>query len=145
VRFPPHDVTPTPDLARARTTFPTSPLPAGMTDPDLAVDGDERTAWRTVPGGRMVVDLGASRALAVAHLRWTERHAPKVRIELSDDGLTYTGVHVRASSDTVDLGGASARYVAVTVDDRRTRDAALESLELFASKTDATRTREARR
>src|SRR6185436_19473474 len=52
-------VTPTADLARGRGPFPTSPLPAGMTSPARAVDGDPRTAWRPGPAGRMVVDLGA--------------------------------------------------------------------------------------
>jgi hypothetical protein len=49
------------DLALGRTTFPTAPLPPGMTDPNAAVDGDEHTAWTPGPGGRMVVDLGAER------------------------------------------------------------------------------------
>ncbi|MFB9837017.1 hypothetical protein [Actinoallomurus acaciae] len=39
-------LTPVADLALTKTTFPTSPLPAGMNDPDLAVDGDSSTAWR---------------------------------------------------------------------------------------------------
>jgi hypothetical protein len=56
-------LTPVTDLALTKTTFPTSPLPPGMTDPDLAVDGDPATAWRPGPGGRMVIDLGTGHTL----------------------------------------------------------------------------------
>jgi hypothetical protein len=40
-------LTPSPDLALGRTTFPTSSLPDTMSDPGFAVDGDPATARRT--------------------------------------------------------------------------------------------------
>ncbi|GGK73533.1 discoidin domain-containing protein [Mangrovihabitans endophyticus] len=98
-------VTPTADLARGRTTFPTSPLPAGMGEPSRAVDGNPRTAWRPGPNGRMVVDLGAARTVQTVELTWTGHARPHAVVEISVDGATYTP----AGAPT------TARYVAVTV------------------------------
>lgn len=44
-------LTPVADLAFTKRTFPTSPLPPGMSDPDLTVDGGPATAWQPGPGG----------------------------------------------------------------------------------------------
>ncbi|GAA1576451.1 discoidin domain-containing protein [Dactylosporangium maewongense] len=105
-------VTPATDLARGRTTFPTSPLPAGMGEPSRAVDGDPATSWRPGPNGRMVVDLGTARTVTAVSLAWTTGAAPAARIETSTDGVTYAT-----------LGGSvSARYVAVAVPAWRTGD-----------------------
>ncbi len=105
-------VTPTTDLARGRTTFPTSPLPAGMGEPSRAVDGDPATSWRPGPGGRMVVDLAAAQTVAAVTLTWTPGPAPAARIEVSADGATYTAFTT----------ATSARYVAVAVPAWRTGD-----------------------
>ncbi|MEU6394569.1 discoidin domain-containing protein [Streptomyces sp. NPDC046939] len=108
----PHD-----DLALGRNTFPTSPLPPGMSDPAAAVDGDPHTAWTPGPDGRLVVDLGAERAVRTVEAEWTTGNAPTGRGELSRDGLAYqqagdvTGhgrTHRLATTGT-------ARYVAFKV------------------------------
>jgi hypothetical protein len=131
-----HDglLTPSADLARARTTFPSSPLPPGMSDPDLAVDGDDATAWTPGPGGRMVVDLGQTRELGVAVLRWTAGRALPARISVSDDGVDYR------DAGTADPEGrlaraalsGSARYVAIAVPGWTPGDARLASAGVFA-------------
>jgi F5/8 type C domain len=130
LRAPGGPVTPTTDLARGRTTFPTSPLPAGMTAPDFAVDGDPRTAWRPGPSGRMVVDLGEVRDVALIRLAWTAGWVCPVRLESSTDGLTYAAVDLlprraRSSTSAVQL---SARYLAVHAVGWRTGDAELVEL-----------------
>lgn len=128
-------VTPTDDLARARTTFPTSPLPEGMSDPDNAVDGDPDTVWR--PGGttgRMVVDLGTVRNLGAAVLTWAPG-APAdatVRAEVSTDGLSWTeagSAAVHEPRQVLKLDTA-ARYLAVEVTDS-VRAPALAAVEVF--------------
>jgi hypothetical protein len=126
-------VTPTSDLARGRTTFPTSPLPAGMTAPGLAVDGDPRTAWRPGPSGRMVVDLGAVCDVSAVRLTWTDGWVCPARLESSADGLTYTSVNqlpepARVGTTAVNL---SARYLAVTVVGWRPGNAELAELAVF--------------
>jgi hypothetical protein len=120
-------VTPTTDLARGRVTFPTSPLPAGMTEPRYAVDGDPRTAWQPGPTGRMVVDTGAVRDVAAVRLTWSSGRRRPVTVEVSSDGLTYLAV-----TDTPHPGRVTelamntpARYVAVVVAGWRPGDAAL--------------------
>ena len=123
-------VTPTMDLARGRTTFPASPLPAGMTAPGLAVDGDPRTAWRPGRAGRMVVDLGGVCDVSAVRLTWTGGWVCPARIETSTDGLTYPPVEllpepVRVATTAVD---SAARYVAITVVGWRSGDAELVEL-----------------
>ena len=90
------------DLALGRTTFPTSPLPAGMTDPAAAVDDDLLTAWRPGPSGRMVVDLGAVQSIGAISLKWTFGAVPSNAITTSVDGRVYSPP------------AATARYVAVS-------------------------------
>ena len=104
------------DLALTRQTFPTSPLPATMTSPAAAVDGDATTAWEVTGSGRMVVDLGSSTALGRAVVDWGT--APGTgSVEVSDDGLTFRRVG-RVDPGVV-LGAVrldtSARYVALEV------------------------------
>jgi F5/8 type C domain len=130
LRVPGGPVTPTTDLARGRTTFPTSPVPAGMTAPEFAVDGDPRTAWRPGPSGRMVVDLGGVRDVTSIRLAWTEGWVCPVRLESSTDGRTYAAVDLlprpaRSSTSTVEV---SARYLAVNVVGWRPGDAELVEL-----------------
>ncbi len=104
------------DLALGRQTYPTSPLPPTMSSPAAAVDGDDGTAWEVRGDGRLVVDLGETRAIGTAVLDWGS--APGFgTVEVSDDGLTFRRV------GTVGPGqrqgrvviGTSARYVGLAV------------------------------
>jgi hypothetical protein len=121
------------DLALGRETFPTGPLPAGMTDPGAAVDGDPATSWR--PGsahGRMVVDLGAAAGVREIRTTWTPGRVPAAGVEFSTDGLTYRAAgelrrRGRGATLAVD---ATARYVALAVSGGRDTDARLVSLEV---------------
>ncbi|MGC0414268.1 hypothetical protein RKD32_007197 [Streptomyces sp. SAI-195] len=109
--FPHHD------HALGRITFPTSPLPPGMSRPDAAVDGDPATAWHSGRDGRMVVDLGARTDVRWVEAQWRTGAAPAARVEFSTDGVRYQ------RAGTLDGRGrvrrltraGSARYVAVTV------------------------------
>jgi len=89
------------DLALGRVTFPNSVLPPGMSDPAAAVDGEQRTAWKPGPNGRMVVDLGVTYAIGDLSLQWTAGPVPPHTVTYSVDGKTY-------GADT------TARYVAVS-------------------------------
>lgn len=122
------------DLALGRTTFPTSPLPSGSTDPDLAVDGDACTAWTPAPGGgRMVVDLGSTQPVSDLVLAWAPKRVPAATVQTSTDGLTYTdrGPVPRTGRISTLAIDAEARYVAVDLSawDRQT-SAGLVSLDV---------------
>ncbi|MFJ2956405.1 discoidin domain-containing protein [Streptomyces sp. NPDC087270] len=106
------------DLALGRVTFPTSPLPPGMSSPAAAVDGDPHTSWTPGAGGRMVVDLGAVVPLGTVTARWTGGRVPAARVETSGDGLTYqqAGTLPARATSSLRLKG-SARYVALAVPD----------------------------
>ncbi|GAA2295321.1 discoidin domain-containing protein [Streptomyces kunmingensis] len=108
----PHD-----DLALGRNVFPTSPLPAGMSDPAAAVDGDPRTAWTPGPDGRLVVDLGTERAPRTVEAEWNHGDAPAAQVELSRDGITYESAgHMAGHGRTRRLTPTgTARYVAFKV------------------------------
>ncbi|MFC3502322.1 discoidin domain-containing protein [Micromonospora krabiensis] len=133
VEFAGAPVTPSRDLARSRTTYPTSPLPAGMTDPSAAVDGDPRTSWEPGPTGRMVVDLGTQRELASLHLTWTPGRRRPVTVAVSADGLDYVEVASvpRPRPETDIAVQAAGRYVAIAVGDWRHGDAGLTHVEVF--------------
>ncbi|MFJ8825136.1 discoidin domain-containing protein [Streptomyces sp. NPDC102467] len=108
----PHD-----DLALGRNVFPTTPLPAGMSDPAAAVDGDQDTAWTPGPDGRLVVDLGAERALRTVEAEWNHGDAPAAQVELSRDGIAYrsagsVGGHGRVRHLAVT---GTARYISFKV------------------------------
>jgi hypothetical protein len=127
-------LTPVTDLALTKTTFPTSPLPAGMNDPDLAVDGDPSTAWRPGAGGRMVVDLGARYTLDRATLSWQAGRVTPAVVSVSDDGLTYrqVGTATGTGDETLSLGGTAARYVAIQAP-RWEGNTGLAELRVFAT------------
>ncbi|CAK7279398.1 discoidin domain-containing protein [Streptomyces misionensis] len=118
VRVPGATAFPVDDLALGRTVFPTDPLPAGMSDPRAAVDGDPHTAWTPGPKGRMVVDLGASVAFTGVRADWTGGRVPAVRVEVSDDGLTYrsAGTMTGKGPHRELATRATARYVALATD-----------------------------
>ncbi|AGL14213.1 discoidin domain-containing protein [Actinoplanes sp. N902-109] len=119
VTVPGAPITPTGDLARCRTTFPTSPLPDGMTAPARAVDGDPRTSWRPGPAGRMVVDLGGVRDLTRAEITWTPGPRRGHRFEGSTNGLDYAAL------------GTRARYVALVIDGWQPGDAEVQEFRIL--------------
>jgi F5/8 type C domain-containing protein len=128
-------LTPSANLALDRTTYPTSPLPATMSDPALAVDGNPATAWRPGPGGRMVVDLGSQLGLGTLELTWTAGRVPSAAISVSADGLTYTGTGSTPGGpgqQHVTLG-TSARYVGVSVPNWSAGDASLTEISVLPS------------
>ncbi|SDR83925.1 discoidin domain-containing protein [Actinopolymorpha singaporensis] len=136
VRFESGVRTPTSDLARDRITYPSSPLPPGMSDPDRAVDADARTAW--TPGGsdrRLVVNLGVNADVRRATVRWTPAAVPSYAVEVSTDGTTWT--RVADASDGQQARSfafsASARYVSVLVGDWHRGQAALADLSVTGS------------
>ncbi|WP_129284961.1 discoidin domain-containing protein [Streptomyces sp. GZWMJZ-114] len=109
---------PVDDLALGRTVFPTSPLPAGMSAPSAAVDGDPGSAWRPGKDGRLVVDLGAALPVREIEAEWTGGDVPGLRVEGSTDGIAYrdwgrASGHGRTRALRV---RETARYVAVRVD-----------------------------
>ncbi|RII15783.1 F5/8 type C domain protein [Streptomyces sp. YIM 130001] len=105
------------DHALGRTTFPTSPLPPGMSRPAAAVDGDPGTAWRPGPDGRMVVDLGSRRSVRRVEAEWNSGGAPDASVEFSKDGVRYRRAgSLRGGGRVRGLNcDDSVRYVAVTV------------------------------
>ncbi len=109
----PHD-----DHALGRNTFPTNPLPPGMSSPGAAVDGAPDTVWRPGRDGRMVVDLGASTEVRRVEAEWTTGSAPAARVEFSTDGVRYRRVGTLTGHGRVRAVAyqGPARYVAVTVD-----------------------------
>jgi hypothetical protein len=125
--------TPTADLALGRTTYPTAPLPGGMSDPAYAVDGNPATFWQPgASGARMVVDLGAATALGVLSTVWTAGGAVAFTVAVSTDGLTFTQAATGTStgaSKPVPLN-TTARYVALTATQWSSGDANLASLSL---------------
>ncbi|MEE6295620.1 discoidin domain-containing protein [Georgenia wangjunii] len=124
---------PVPDYALSTLTFPASVLPAGMTSPSLAVDGDPSTSWVPGPGGRMVTDLGAARDIGTVIATWDGAAAPGLTVSTSDDGLTFEDVAEVAAGEQVGSVAVdrTARYVAVTTA-WTPGDAGLRSLQVLA-------------
>lgn len=127
------------DLAAGGTSYPSSPLPAGMTDPDLALDDDAGTVW--VPGssnGRMVVDLGAETDLGTARVVWDGKAVTDAVLSGSLDGITFTEIGPIAAGvvSETPLTGQRARYLALTVSGWQTSNAAVATLAVYAAGTD---------
>jgi hypothetical protein len=120
---------PTADLATGHATYPDSPLPAGMTSPAYAVDGERTTAWCPGVSGRMVVDLGASAPVGEVSGEWTAGERDAWTVSVSDDGLTWRPVGGADSGGSVDVDD-TARYVAVQVAEWRSGDAQLRELHI---------------
>ena len=103
------------DRALLANTFPASVLPAGMTSPARAVDGDSSTNWLPGTDGRMVVDLGTPLQIGAVAALWTDGRVPESVVSLSDDGLTFRDVSaVPERSTGVVTVDETARYVALS-------------------------------
>ncbi|MFD3519870.1 discoidin domain-containing protein [Streptomyces sp. NPDC058653] len=121
------------DLALGRVTFPTAPLPPGMSDPAAAVDGDAHTSWSPGAAGRMVVDLGEPTAIGEIRISWTGGRVPSAEAEFSTDGLSYESAgtfRTRGRDATLTVKG-TARYVALRIWGRAGNDARLVSLSVL--------------
>nr|WP_236778900.1 discoidin domain-containing protein [Agromyces seonyuensis] len=106
---------PVQDLALSTLTFPASVLPAGMSSPKSAVDGDLATTWTPGPDGRMVTDLGAPREIGSVLAVWDGADAPSATVSVSDDGVTFREVGTPTAGSSVAVGD-HARYVALSTD-----------------------------
>jgi hypothetical protein len=121
------------DLALGRVTFPTSPLPPGMSDPRAAVDGDANTAWTPGKRGRMVVDLGVARPISRVDFDWLGNRGVPVDVATSTDGISYSDpVRVPARQNTAALT-TTARYVSVLVIDWPTGGPQLRTLSVISA------------
>ncbi|MEV0844856.1 discoidin domain-containing protein [Streptomyces sp. NPDC049954] len=121
------------DAALGCRTFPTAPLPDGMSDPRAAVDGDPHTSWTPGTAGRMVVDLGALTDVGEIRVDWTGGRVPSAQAEFSTDGLSYDTagtLRVKGRGAALTTKG-SARYVALKVQGRGAGDARVVSLSVF--------------
>jgi hypothetical protein len=115
------------DLALGATTYPTDPLPPGMSAPGGAVDDNASTTWRPGSDGRMVVDLGAVTQVSAVELAWAGGRIPDAVIEISADGLSYAPAKSRVPAGrtaTVAIA-AQTRYLAVKVSNWRSGSAEL--------------------
>ena len=106
------------DLALSTLTFPASVLPAGMTSPELAVDGDAATSWTPGAGGRMVTDLGSAKEIGTVTTVWDGRNTPAATVSVSDDGITFRDVAPLAAGSAFGSVpvGQTARYVALSTE-----------------------------
>ena len=125
------------DLALGKVTFPTSPLPPGMSDPAAAVDGDEHTAWAPGADGRIVVDLGEPVGLGRAEADWTAGRPRAATVATSVDGIVYQPVGTIPARATAVPLDATARYVALQVPGWQVGDAVLRRLTITAAATSA--------
>lgn len=129
-------LTPVADLARSQITYPSSPLPPGMSSPNLAVDGDPSTAWQPGAGGRrMVVNLGARHPLTGVALQWSTGEIQPYEVNVSDDGVSWTRVGAGGpGAPTQRLAlDRPAQYVSVVVSRWAPGDAGLAELSVQGS------------
>ncbi|MCX4695055.1 discoidin domain-containing protein [Streptomyces sp. NBC_01408] len=95
-----------------------SSLEGAGTPAGAAVDGDNGTRWSSqfADPQWIQVDLGSPAQLSQVVLRWEAAYAKAYRIELSDDGSTWSTAHSTATGtggvQTHDITG-TARYVRV--------------------------------
>ncbi len=85
-----------------------------------AVDGDATTAWTSgdAAGSQWLrIDLGRSRAVTRVRIGWTAAYARAYRVQLSNDGATWTDAYRTAAgdggADDVKRISATGRYVRV--------------------------------
>lgn len=97
---------------------------AGTTfGPELAVDGDTSTRWSADYSAQpwLAVDLGEQRTIDEITLRWERASASGFRVDVSDDGSTWTelvtrtGLEAVARTDVLAVEPTAARHVRVTV------------------------------
>jgi glucose/arabinose dehydrogenase/PKD repeat protein len=127
-----------PNLAEHRRTRASSSQ-APSAGPHRATDGRTGTAWISGPGARqsITVDLGRSRDVGRALLRWGDRPADKYTVQTSPDGRTWTPAYtVSAGDGGVDqnvVPAAATRYlrIAITGGPRSGGRYVLQELEVY--------------
>jgi hypothetical protein len=122
--------------ARTPATAAETPLPQGKpatssstenagTPTSSAVDGDTGTRWSSAASDDqwLRVDLGTTASVTRVVLHWEAAHGKDYRIQLSQDGGSWTDARTVTGSDggvdTVDVSG-QARYVRMQGLDRAT-------------------------
>ncbi|NUP00365.1 MAG: discoidin domain-containing protein, partial [Nonomuraea sp.] len=105
-----------PLLSQGKTATASSTEHYG-TAPAQAVDGDDGTRWSSVAGDDpqwLRVDLGAPADISKVVLNWEAAYATGYRIQISQDGTTWTDVKTVTGGDggvdSLDVTG-NGRYV----------------------------------
>jgi len=127
------------DVAAGKISYPSSPLPNGMSDPDFALDDNLSTVW--TPGaadGRMVVDLGAQTDLGTVRVIWNGASVPSAKLFGSADGLSFTEIGTAADGivSETSLAGKTARYVALQVSGWQSTNASVATLAVYPASAD---------
>ncbi|EFM10672.1 coagulation factor 5/8 type domain protein [Paenibacillus curdlanolyticus YK9] len=92
--------------------------------PSYAVDQNSNTSWSpatTDSNPTITVDLGSTRTIAGANIKWGYGYAPHYKISVSNDGVNWTSVaEVTNNSGGIDFNSfsASGRYVQLYAFDR---------------------------
>jgi beta-glucosidase len=129
-----------PDLALGKKAT-TSSLQETQFSADLAVDGNSATRWASgfKDGEWLAVDLGKKERIGRVHFNWEGAYAQAYRIEVSDDGQTWTPVYTNENGqgdiEDVSFAPVEARYVRLVGVKRATKfGTSLYSFEVRAPK-----------
>jgi len=112
-----------PDLALGAAVTASGTEPGTTFVPANAVDGDPSTRWSADYSAQpwLAVDLGEPRTIDEVTLRWERASASGFRLDVSDDGTTWTevasrtGLEAAARTDVVTVEPTTARHLRVTV------------------------------
>ncbi|RYG73242.1 hypothetical protein EON80_03430, partial [bacterium] len=129
-----------PDLALGKKAT-TSSLQEPQYTAALAVDGSSVTRWASGfnDGEWLAVDLGQKERIGRVHLNWEGAYARSYRIEVSDDGQTWTPVYSNENGqgdiEDVSFTPVEARHVRIVGVKRATKfGTSLYSFEVRAPK-----------
>jgi glucose/arabinose dehydrogenase len=117
---------PRPDLARGRPVKVSTTQKAGL-EGSKAVDGSTSTRWSSVYSSPqwIRVDLGAGTTVARAVLRWEAAYGKAYKVQVSNDGSTWTTVYSTTSgnggTDDITFSARTTRYLRVYGTTRATK------------------------
>lgn len=105
------------NLALGKPVTASSYENAGTVEKNLT-DGDQTTRWGSshADGEWVTVDLGEQATLYKLRLHWEAAYASQYKVQLSNDGVTFTDALTIASGggyDDIALGDAQARYIRI--------------------------------
>jgi glucose/arabinose dehydrogenase len=109
---------PRPDLARGRPVKVSTTQKAGL-EGSKAVDGSTSTRWSSVYSSPqwIRVDLGAGTKVGRAVLRWETAYGKSYRVQVSNDGSTWTTVYSTTTGnggvDDIAFTARTTRYLRV--------------------------------